>query len=105
MLLIYTSEHDKRERDLRKSIQDLSRGVHAGDKTYMALRTELDQAQNKIKILETKKADVSSEDLSTYNIYLLLMGVYLNNCAYLRSWSSIRSTRSRARPAFATRRH
>jgi septal ring factor EnvC (AmiA/AmiB activator) len=53
------SEHDRRERDLRKNIQDLSRGVHSSDKTYVALRNELDQAQSKIKALETKKADVS----------------------------------------------
>ena len=51
-------EFARKERELRKKISELSRGVYAGDKDYEQLKSELDRVTAKAAKLEGKKAQV-----------------------------------------------
>lgn len=53
-------EYERKERELKKKINDLMRGVHAGDKDYEHMKAELDKITARAAKLEGKKIQVSA---------------------------------------------
>jgi chromosome segregation ATPase len=63
-------EHERKERELRKKINDLMRGVHSGDKDYENMRSELDRVNAKAAKLEGKKVQVTRHTEVVINLAL-----------------------------------
>lgn len=64
-------EFERKERELRKKITDLTRGVFAGDKDYDNMRSELERMTARASKLEGKKVQVIHSSIRVAILHLI----------------------------------
>ena len=70
------SETDRKERELRKRIQELSKGVHIGDREFEAAKLDLEKMTAKATKLEGKRLQVSKEDIILFGAAYLFFFLF-----------------------------